>query len=119
MLRGLKWRFILYAAVALFAVLLVLPTLTDQLPPWYGKIIPSEKIHLGLDLQGGMHLILEVEAEKAVESYVERIRSSLAEDRKGNGIPFGKLEREKKTQTVLKSQGEKGRGEKIWSKRYP
>src|SRR4030042_2006256 len=119
MLRGLKWRFILYAAVALFAVLLVLPTLTDQLPPWYGKIIPSEKIHLGLDLQGGMHLILEVEAEKAVESYVERIRSSLAEDLKGNGIPFGKLEREKNNQIVLEVSGEKAKWEKILSHPYP
>ena len=119
MLRGLKWRFILYAAVVVFTVLLILPTLTDQLPPWYGKIIPSEKIHLGLDLQGGMHLILEVEAEKAVESYVERIRSSLADDLKGNGIPFGKLEREKNNQIVLEVSGEKAKWEKILSQRYP
>ena len=69
MLRGLKWRFILYAAITVFAILLLLPTLTSQLPPWFTKVIPAEKIHLGLDLQGGMHLILEVEAEKAVESY--------------------------------------------------
>ena len=119
MLRGLKWRFILYAAVVVFTVLLILPTLTDQLPPWYGKIIPSEKIHLGLDLQGGMHLILEVEAEKAIESYVERIRSSLADDLKGNGIPFGKLEREKNNQIVLEVSGEKAKWEKILSQRYP
>jgi len=119
MLRGLKWRFILYAAVVVFTVLLILPTLTDQLPPWYGKIIPSEKIHLGLDLQGGMHLILEVEAEKAVESYVERIRSSLRDDLKGNGIPFGKLEREKNNQIVLEVSGEKAKWEKILSQRYP
>lgn len=118
MLRNLKWRFILYAAVILFAVLLVLPTLTDQLPRWYGKIIPSEKIHLGLDLQGGMHLILEVEAEKAVESYVERIRSSLREDLKGNGIPFGKLEREGTNRIVLEVSGEKTKWEKILSQRY-
>jgi preprotein translocase subunit SecD len=112
MLRGLKWRFILYAAMVLFAVLLVLPTLMDQLPPWYGKIIPSEKIHLGLDLQGGMHLILEVEAEKAVESYVERIRSSLIEDLKGNGIPFGKLEGEKNNRSFWKSQGKRRSGKR-------
>ncbi|MGQ9645292.1 MAG: protein translocase subunit SecD [Thermodesulfobacteriota bacterium] len=119
MLRNLKWRFILYAAVILFAVLLVLPTLTDQLPPWYGKIIPSEKIHLGLDLQGGMHLILEVEAEKAIESYVERVRSSLREDLKGNGIPFGQLEREGSNRIVLEVSGEKTKWEKILSQRYP
>jgi preprotein translocase subunit SecD len=117
--RSLKWRFILYATVTIFSVLLVLPTLTDQLPPWYGKIIPSEKIHRGLDLQGGMHLILEVEAEKAVESYVERIRSSLREDLKGNSIPFGKLEREKNHQIVLEVSGEKAKWEKILSQRYP
>ena len=54
----------------LFAILLLLPTLTSQLPQWFNKVIPGEKIHLGLDLQGGMYLLLEVEAEKAVESYV-------------------------------------------------
>jgi preprotein translocase subunit SecD len=118
MLKGLKWKFILYAAVILFSVLLLLPTVTDQLPPWYGKIIPSEKIHLGLDLQGGMHLILEVEAEKAIESYVERVRNNLRDDLKGNGIPFGKLEREKNNQIVLEVSGEKAKWEKILSQRY-
>ena len=29
----------------------------------------EEKISLGLDLQGGMHLVLEVETEKAVEFF--------------------------------------------------
>ncbi len=32
----------------------------------------EEKIKLGLDLQGGMHLLLEVEAEKAVEFSMEQ-----------------------------------------------
>jgi preprotein translocase subunit SecD len=118
MLRGLKWRFFLYAAVVLFAILLLLPTLTAQLPSWYGKIIPSEKIHLGLDLQGGMHLILEVEAEKAVESYVERIRNDLRDDLKANGIPFGKLEREKNNEIVLEVSGNREKLEKLLSQRY-
>ena len=58
MLRSLKWKFILYAAITLFAILLLLPTVTSQLPPWFTKVIPTEKIHLGLDFQGGMHLLL-------------------------------------------------------------
>lgn len=33
----------------------------------------KEKISLGLDLQGGMHLVLEVEVEKAVEASLDRI----------------------------------------------
>lgn len=34
---------------------------------------PYKKVNLGLDLQGGMHLVLEVQTQKAVESTVERI----------------------------------------------
>ena len=118
MLRGLKWRLIIYAAITLFAILLFLPTLTSQLPSWYTKVIPSDKIRLGLDLQGGMHLILEVEAEKAVESYVERIKNNLKDDLKDKGVPVGKLEREKSNQIVLEISGEKERWEKILSQRY-
>jgi len=64
MFRSLKWRFVLYGAITLFAIILLMPTVTSQLPDWWGKIFPGEKIHLGLDLQGGMNLILEVEAIK-------------------------------------------------------
>ncbi len=39
---------------------------------WYALPL-KETIKLGLDLQGGMHLVLEVEAEKAVEGSMERI----------------------------------------------
>lgn len=34
-------------------------------------IPPHEKIHLGLDLKGGIHLLLEVETEKILEKYRE------------------------------------------------
>jgi preprotein translocase subunit SecD len=118
MLKGLKWKFIIYAAITLFAILLLLPTVTSQLPSWYTKIIPTEKIHLGLDLQGGMHLILEAEADKAVESYVERIKNNLKDDLKDRGIPAGKVEREKRDQIVLEVSGEKGKWEKLLSERY-
>lgn len=118
MLRSLKLRFIIYAAITLFAILLLMPTMTSQLPPWYSKVIPTEKIHLGLDLQGGMHLILEVEAEKAVESYVERVKNNLRDDLKERRIPAGKVEREKKDQIILEVSGEKGKWEKLLSERY-
>ena len=117
-MRSLKWRFILYGAVAVFAILLLLPTFIAELPPWFTKVIPTEKIHLGLDLQGGMHVILEVEAEKAVESYVERVKNNMKDDLKEKGIPVGKLEREKSNQIVLEASGEKEKWEKVLSQRY-
>ncbi len=118
MLRSLKWKFILYAAIAVFAILLVLPTLTSQLPAWFTKIIPTERIHQGLDLQGGMHLILEVEAEKAVESYVERIKNNLKDDLREKGIPVGKIEREKTDRIVFEFSGAKERVDNLLTQRY-
>src|SRR4030042_5014008 len=118
MLKSLRWKLILYSAISVFAVLLLLPTVTSQLPAWFNKIIPTEKIHLGLDLQGGMHLILEVEAEKAVESYVERVKNNLKDDLRDKGVPVGKLEREKSNQIVLEVSGDKEKWEKLLSQRY-
>ena len=94
MLKTLRWKIILYAAITAFSILLLLPTATSQLPPWFTKVIPTDKIHLGLDLQGGMYLLLTVEGEKAVDSYVEQIKNNLKDDLKDQGIPVGKLETE-------------------------
>ena len=65
-LKNLSWRLILIAAVILAAVIYVIPTFRPGI--W-----PHKKINLGLDLQGGMHLVLEVEADKAVENTIERV----------------------------------------------
>ncbi len=118
MLKGLKWKLIIYAAIVLFAILMVLPTVTSRLPSWYSKVIPTEKIHLGLDLQGGMHIVLEVEAEKAIESYVERIKNNIKDDLRDRNIPTGKVEREKRDQIVIEFSGEKEKVEKLLSERY-
>ncbi len=57
-------------AVIVTAVIYVLPTLEPRL--W-----PHKQINLGLDLQGGMHLVLEVDTAKAVDGQVERIMQEI------------------------------------------
>jgi preprotein translocase subunit SecD len=42
------------------------------MPDWWKKSMPSKGIVLGLDLQGGLHLVFEVEGDKAVEASAER-----------------------------------------------
>jgi len=69
-LKNLSWRVILVVAVLIAAVIYVLPTMQPSL--W-----PHKQINLGLDLQGGMHLVLEVETEKAVDSSIERMYQDL------------------------------------------
>jgi len=113
MLRSLKWRSLFYGAITLCAILLLMPTVTSQLPTWLTNILPSDKIRLGLDLQGGMHLILGVEADKAVESFVERVKNNLRDDLKEAKVPVGKADRENKDQIVIEFSGEKGKLDKL------
>ena len=118
MLKTLRWKIILYAAITAFCILLLMPTLTSQLPPWFMKVIPADKIHLGLDLQGGMHLLLTVEGEKAVESYVEQIINSLRDELKEKGVPFGKLERDKANRIILEFSGAKEKVDNLLTQRF-
>ena len=37
-----------------------------------------DAIHLGLDLQGGLHLVLEVQADKVVETELVRAKDALS-----------------------------------------
>ncbi|MBN1253787.1 MAG: protein translocase subunit SecD [Deltaproteobacteria bacterium] len=81
-----RWRLVLILIVFIGAVVYCLPTLPMEPLAWWPKFFPQDKIHLGLDLQGGMHLILGVETAKAVESEMERIKNDLKNDLKKEQI---------------------------------
>ena len=77
-MKTLSWRPISVLVVIAAALIFVLPTIRPGM--W-----PHKKINLGLDLQGGMHLVLEVDTDKAVEDTIERLaqelRTSLRKER--------------------------------------
>jgi len=74
MKKNVLWRFLLIGATVLVAVIFFLPNtpLFKFMPDWWKKSMPSKGIVLGLDLQGGLHLVFEVEGDKAVEASAER-----------------------------------------------
>jgi preprotein translocase subunit SecD len=71
-LKNVSWQLVSVIVVVVATIIYLVPTLKPGV--W-----PHKKINLGLDLQGGMHLILEVDARKAVESTVERIAQEIRE----------------------------------------
>src|SRR5262249_13956646 len=82
MLKSISWRSTVVAAVCLFGVLSLLPnflsqSVRDRLP----GILPSRAITLGLDLQGGSYLLLEVDVapvfKERLESMVGDVRAAL------------------------------------------
>ena len=87
MRRNLWIRIGIVAAVIVAAVWYIYP--------------PKETINLGLDLQGGIHLVLGVDIDKALAAQVERTGDSLraALDRKG--VAVSRLERRGPTELVV------------------
>ena len=63
----------------------------------------KDKIALGLDLQGGMHLVLEVQTEKAVEASLERIADDIKREIEKEDYEIDRVsaDYENKTVTVL------------------
>jgi preprotein translocase subunit SecD len=97
-LRSISWRLVASIVVFLAAIVYILPTIK---PMW-----PHTKINLGLDLRGGMHLVLEVENEKAVEGAIERIGQELKGQLKKEQVRYRQIERinGNQLQVVLSSQ---------------
>ena len=91
-MQSMKWRALLFAAIIVAAIVYLLPTFV-KVPPWWEQYLPSDKISLGLDLQGGMHLVIEVESDKALENNLERYASDLEEYLYNEKIPFDSIKR--------------------------
>lgn len=79
MKKGIFWRVALIAMTVLISIIFFLPNtpLFNYMPKWWQDTMPNKGIVLGLDLQGGLHLVFEVEGDKAVDIQTERIAASL------------------------------------------
>ncbi len=121
MTRSLQWRFLLILAILIGAAIFLYPTFVKELPTWWPKFFPQDKIHLGLDLQGGMHLTFEVEADKAVESSVEQMKNDLGNNLKKENIFYTYLERAQgnKIEVVLLNPDVKAKFDSYLKEQYP
>ena len=95
MFKSIRIRAAVTIVLCLAALVYLAPSLTSDLPDTWKKYLPTDRIHLGLDLQGGMHLVLEVETAKAVESTLERTANDLKENLMENRVRFKIHERTK------------------------
>ena len=67
---------------------------------WY-LYPPANTINLGLDLQGGIHLVLGVEVDKAIEAQVERAGDTAKAELEKRGIGVTRVERRGTSELVL------------------
>src|SRR5258708_34544794 len=81
-------RIYLAGAIVLASILILLPSLNVDLPDWYKAGFGATKIQLGLDLQGGTHLLLAVQLDEAVETQLRRRSADLKRELKANKKDF-------------------------------
>jgi preprotein translocase subunit SecD len=119
MIRSLKLRAVIILAVIVWALVYIAPTMFNTTPGWWPDFLPNKKINLGLDLKGGMHLILEVETDEAVKSTLDRYSDNIAQVFKENKIRFKDIKRKGLTLIVHLNEASKTEAEKILPDEFP
>ena len=82
MLRFARWKIISILGMTALAFLVIVPSLLapatrDALIAHSPKWLPVRAIVLGLDLQGGSHVMLEVDSQSVVKTMVDNLRDSV------------------------------------------
>ena len=73
-------RIYIAGAIVLAAILILLPSLNVDLPDWFKAGFGATKIQLGLDLQGGTHLLMAVKLDEAVKTQMHRRADDLKKE---------------------------------------
>jgi protein-export membrane protein SecD len=84
MLHFQRWKVILVWGIVFVGFLLALPNLFSPstlagLPSW----LPHKQVNLGLDLQGGAHLLYQLEEKEVVEDWLKTVRSDARDALRG------------------------------------
>jgi preprotein translocase subunit SecD len=121
MFKSLKIRLAITAVVCLIALYFLIPTFISNIPSPWNEYLAKEKIHLGLDLQGGMHLVLEIDTDKALESMMERTANDLKESLMDKKVRFRNVEKAKGASISLELTDSAGKTtlDKLLHDQYP
>ena len=80
MLHFQRWKMILVFGVVIAGILFALPNLFPaatmaRLPAW----LPHKQVNLGLDLQGGAHLLYQIDEKEMVQDWLNTVRGDVRE----------------------------------------
>jgi protein-export membrane protein SecD len=92
MLHFSRWKLILVLVVTVAGILYALPNLfpaatMGQMPTW----LPHKQVNLGLDLQGGAHLLYQLDEKDMIEDQLGSIRGDVRETLRRGRIGYSDL----------------------------
>jgi len=119
--KGTGWRISLICIFVLLSFLYLTPTMVAKTPSWWTGLLPKDKIHLGLDLQGGTHLVLEVDTLKAVEGSLDLVATDLEDTLNSKNLRFKRINRAgfDKVIVLLYEKGTADAVQKLLKDKYP
>ncbi|MBT5013231.1 MAG: protein translocase subunit SecD [Rhodospirillaceae bacterium] len=102
MIHFAKWKIIMILGICVLGLVFVSPNFltakqAGSLPDW----LPNQQISLGLDLQGGSHLLLEVEVDTVIRERVEAMVDSMRVELRKNRIRYQGLGLDGMNATVI------------------
>jgi len=102
-MKAVQGRLILLGLAVIASVVLFIPStpLFPHMPEWWKEYLPNKGITLGLDLQGGIHLVLEVESDRAVEIAMDRLMNNMTDILAEKKIPVESVKRTTPTEITV------------------
>jgi len=99
----LKWKFVLILLVLLVCIFGVigLPSAPTSLAQVKNNL--ADRIHLGLDLKGGSHLVLQVQLEEAIAQHCDETVDELKNQLRTKNIGVGEIREVNDTQILVRN----------------
>jgi len=76
--RALRWKTIVVAVASILALAYLMPSFVSEesLPSWYGRLF-TKRVKLGLDLQGGLHIVYRVDLDKVIDDKAGELKRDI------------------------------------------
>jgi len=103
-MKKIRARLLLVLGLTVLSIYLSLPSwpgIHHSLPESVQWLVPPRGVSLGLDLQGGIHLVLEVEQDRAVEIAVDRSAKAMQDLLTDQNIDWSNVERKEGVQVTV------------------
>ena len=100
---NLKWKAVFIVFVILFSIYLLIgwPTFPASVAQMKDNF--SHQIKLGLDLQGGTHLIIQVQVQDAIAQETDQMVDRLNKQLRDKKIPFDEIRRVDDTHILVRN----------------
>ncbi|MGC1344696.1 MAG: protein translocase subunit SecD [Methyloceanibacter sp.] len=92
MLHFPQWKVTLVIGIVLTGIIFALPNLfprstMESMPAW----LPHHQVNLGLDLQGGAHLLYQLDENEMIEDWLNKLRDDVRETLRKDRISYTDL----------------------------